>query len=159
MQDKLVMSEPVLKFQNEIKKGPLVAFLTLNDNRITATWMQRVYSQPSWWRAVDMCHFQTMDIKNTRPAKVQIIMPKLDRICLLQLIECIIDQHPWTRVIELSGLKKSESTQHQDDFFQTYQPSSRWNANRYGEEGSKLIECISFGTICDCACKKSTRHR
>lgn len=34
----------------------------------------------------------------------------------------------------------------------TYQPSSRWKANWYGQDGSRAMECTSFETISDCAC-------
>lgn len=42
--------------------------------------------------------------------------------------------------------------------FTTYQPSSRWNANWYEQDGSRSIECISCETIFDCACAINTNN-
>ena len=52
--------------------------------------------------------------------------------------------------------KERKKKEHHCISFQTYQPSSRWNANWYGQDGSRSTECISFEMISACACRIMT---
>lgn len=67
--------------------------------------------------------------------------------------QCIIEH------IGLTNTSRNKTNKSLRIFFPTYQPSSRWNASWYWQDGFISMECISLETIFDWACKVMSRIR